>query len=169
MGSWLNTDGLYLKFGTDKTIANKGGEYRNNERIRTVEFKIDLTTLTETETPISDTVFFPANARIQDIEVNTLVVAATGTAIDLGLVRTDRATEIDYNGFLAAYPTAQMSVAGENVTLQQEVTIPATMTGTGALVGTTVGTLPGYVTCSRTTATAFTAGQIFVKIHYFTV
>jgi len=167
MGSWLNADSLFLKFGTDKTTANKGGEYRNNEKYRTIDFLIDLTTLTETETPLSDTVFMPAGARIQDVVVTTQTVAATGVAIDLGLVRTDRTTEIDFNGLLAAFPVAQMSTAGERDIIQQEVTVPVSMVGLGALIGATVGVNPGYITCSRTTATAFTSGVIHVQIHYF--
>jgi len=167
MGTWLDPDGLFRKFGTDKTTANKGGEYRNNEKYRTLEFLIDLPTLTETETPLSDTVFMPAGARIQDVVVTTQTVAATGVAIDLGLVRTDRTTEIDFNGLLAAFPTAQMSTAGERYTMQTEQTVPLTGVGTGALVGATTGANPGYVTCSRTTATAFTTGVIHVQIHYY--
>jgi len=167
MGSWLNADSLFLKFGTDKTTANKGGEYRNNEKYRTIEFLIDLTTLTETETPLSDTTFMPAGARIQDVVVTTQTVGATGVAIDLGLVRTDRTTEIDFNGLLAAFPVAQTSTAGERYIMQTEQTVPLTGVGTGALVGATVGVNPGYITCSRTTATAFTAGVIHVQIHYY--
>jgi len=167
MGNWLNTDGLYLKFGPEKTTPNKGGEYTTTGALREIKFKIDLTTLTELETPLSDTVFFP-KMRVHSIDVLTHTVAATGVAIDLGLVQTNRTTEIDFNGFLAAYPIAQMSTAGELVSIQQEVTVPVSMVGLGALVGTTT-TNPGYVTCSRTTATAFTAGVIIVTIRYYAV
>jgi len=167
MGTWLNPDGLFVKFGQDKTTPNKGGEYVTVGALREIKFKIDLTTLTELETPLSDTTFFP-KMRIVDVEVLTHTVAATGVAIDLGLVRTDRTTEIDFNGILAAYPVAQMSTAGERVLIQQEVTVPTTMVGLGALIGTTT-TNPGLVTCSRTTATAFTAGVIVVTIRYYQV
>lgn len=168
MGNWLNADGLYLEFGTDKATPTTAGEYRNNAQLREIEFKINLADLTETETVISDTTFFP-KMRVQEVEIITHTVAATGVAVDIGLVRTtDRTTEIDFNGFVAAYPTAQMSTAGERVVLQQEVTIPASMTGTGALIGTTT-TNVGYITASRTTATAFTAGVIFVKIRYYAI
>jgi hypothetical protein len=165
MGTWLDSDQLFHKYGPDKALPTKGGEYVTTGALREIEFKIDLTTLTETETPLSDVVFFP-KMRIEDIEIVTHTVAATGVAIDIGLVRTDRTTEIDFDGLLAAYPVAQMSTAGEKVSLRQEVTTPVSMVGRGALVGTTT-TNPGYVTCSRTTATAFTAGVIFVRIRYY--
>jgi len=167
MGNWLNTDGLYLKFGPEKATPNKGGEYRTVGALREIKFKIDLTTLTELETPLSDTVFFP-KMRIHSVDVLTHTAAVTGVAIDLGLVQTNRTTEIDFNGLLAAFPTAQMGTAGEHTIIQQDTTIPTTMVGLGALIGTTT-TLPGYVTCSRTTATAFTAGVIVVTILYYQV
>jgi hypothetical protein len=61
-----------------------------------------------------------------------------------------------------------MGTAGEHTIIQQDTTIPTTMVGLGALIGTTT-TLPGYVTCSRTTATAFTTGVIVVTILYYQV
>jgi hypothetical protein len=162
---WLDNDSLWRQYGPEKTVPNTGGEYNTTGALRQIKFKIDLTTLTELETPLSDTVFFP-KMRVHSIDVLCHTVAATGVAIDLGLVQTNRTTEIDFNGFLAAFPTAQMGTAGEHTIIQQDTTIPTTMVGLGALVGTTT-TLPGYVTCSRTTATAFTAGVIIVTINYY--
>jgi len=164
MGSWNNNDGLYIKYGTDKTTPNKGGEYVNVGLEREIEFKITLSELTESETPVSDQVFFPSGARISAIEVLTTTAAATGTAIDLGLVRTDRSTEIDFNGLLDAFTTAKMNAAGERNVFQSDADVGAA--SAGALLGTTTSNV-GYVTCSRTTATAFTAGVIRVKIRYY--
>lgn len=159
--SWMNSDNLYLKFGPDKTTANKGGEYRTNAATRQVEFNIDLTTLTETETPLSDVVVIPVGMRIQDITIITETVAATGLAIDLGLIKnSNRTTEVDFNGLLADFPTASMDVAGETNT------ITATVTYGGALIGTTVA-FDSLVTCSRTSATAFTTGKLRVRINMY--
>lgn len=158
--SWMNDDGLYLKYGTEKATANIGGEYRTNTSLREVELKITLTDLTATETILSDQVFIPAGARIQEVEVVTHTAAATGTAIDLGLIRTDRTTELDYDGLLAACPTASMNAAGEKTIFSDNTTYD------GALVGTTLANT-GYVSASRTDATAFTAGVIYVKIRYY--
>lgn len=159
MATWTN-DGLTRKFGLDKTTGTKGGEYRTHGLLREVEFKINLADLTETETVQSDVVFIPTGARIAEVKVITTTAAATGTAIDVGLVRTDRTTEIDYNGLLAAFVTASMNAAGETVILTQGSSTA------GALVGTTTANV-GYVTASRTDATAFTAGAIVLAIKYY--
>lgn len=159
--AWYNNDGLYLKYGTSKSTASVGGEYVNTGQLREIELKIDLTTLTETETVIDDGIFFP-KMRIAEVKVITHTAAATGVAIDLGLIATDRTTEIDYDGLLAAFPIASMNAAGETNIFTDNTTYD------GALVGTTT-TSVGYITCSRTTATAFTAGVIYVTIKYYAV
>lgn len=164
--SYMDNAGLYRKYGTEKTGANIAGEYVTTGAMREIELKIDLTDLTESETIQSDVQFFPTGARVQEVEVITQTAAATGTAIDLGLIRADRSTQIDYDGFLVAFPTAQMNSAGERTIFTAITTVPATQTGTGALIGTTTSNV-GYITCSRTDSTAFTAGVIIVKIRYF--
>lgn len=164
--TWMDPDGLYHKFGVTKATANIGGEYRNTGRLRDIEFKIDLTALTQSETILSDQVFLPSGARIQEVDILTQTAAATGTAIDLGLTRTDRTTEIDFDGLLAAAPTSVMNSAGERSIYRVAVTVPTGLTGTGALIGTTTSNV-GYVSCSRTDGTAFTAGVIIVTIRYY--
>lgn len=159
--AWLDNAGLYQKYGVDQTTVGKGGEYRNNGHFREIEVKIDLTTLTAAETVLDDNIFIPAGVRISEIKIVTQTAAATGTAIDLGLIRTDRATEIDYDGLLTAFPTATMNAANETTI----ITVPGAAAG-GALVGTTTANV-GHITCSRTDATAFTAGIIHVTIKYY--
>lgn len=158
--TWYNSDGLLLKYGTTKVVAGIGGEAYTYPRVRQLEFKIDLTALTELETPIDDNIFFPTGVRIQEVEVVAHTVAATGVAIDLGLISTDRSTQIDYDGLLAAVPTANMDLAGEKNIYS------AGTTYAGALIGTSTSS-KGYITCSRTTATAFTTGLVYVTIRYY--
>lgn len=159
--SWKNSDNLYLKFGPDKTTALVGGEYVTTGAIREVELTVDLTTLTETETPLSDVIMLPAGVRISSVNIITTTAAATGTAIDIGLIKnSDRSTEVDYNGLVAALPTASMDAAGET----NDVIIGHTYVG--ALVGTTTA-YTSLISASRTTATAFTAGVIVVKVRYY--
>lgn len=167
MGSWKNNDGLYLKYGTDRATANKVGEYTTTGGLREIEIKLNLADLTETETIIGDVTDFPT-ARVHEVEVITVTAGATGTAIDVGLIRKDRSTEIDYDGFLAAAPIAIMNSAGERTIFTAITTVPASATGTGALIGTTTANI-GHITASRTDSTAFTAGVIIIKIRYFTV
>jgi hypothetical protein len=166
MGNWMNQDGLYLQYGTERATVNTAGEYTTTGGLREVEVKINLPALTQSETVVSDTTFIPAGVQIQEVEVITTNVAATGAAIDLGLIRTDRSTEIDYDGLLAAYATGTMDAIGERTIFTKSSTVPASATGTGALIGTVTANI-GYLTCSRTTATAFTTGDIIVKIRYY--
>lgn len=169
MGTWMNDDGLYIKYGTSEGVStHKAGEYEDTIAGMTIlELTVDLTELTATETILNDSVFIPANAFINWVETVAIVGAATGTAIDVGLIARDRSTEIDYNGLLAAAPTANMNSAGETSRYQVAVTIPTGLTGTGALVGTEVTTAGGgYISASRTDATAFTAGTIKIRVAY---
>ena len=159
MGSYTNLDALHLKYGPDKATATKAGEYVTTGALREIEVRIDLTTLTEVEVIQSDALFFP-KMRIEEVEVVTHTAAVTGTAVDIGLVRTDRTTAIDADGFVAALITASMNAAGEKNVLR------IGSTSVGALVGTTT-TNPGYITASRTDSTAFTAGVIYVRIRYY--
>lgn len=161
--TWLNNDKLYLKFGTAKTTPQKAGEYHLDGPEHLIEVKLTLSELTQTETIQSDTVFFPKNARISRVEVVTHTAAATGTAIDVGLIQSaDRTTEIDYNGILAAFPTASMNADGETNELTAGVTYA------GALVGATNSTV-GHISASMTDSTSFTAGVIYLRIFYYMV
>src|SRR5574343_1528053 len=166
--AWKNNDNLYLKFGTEKAVANTGGEYRTPVgKFHDVEVKITLSALTQTETILNDQVFIPAGARIQEVELMTQTAGATGTAIDVGLIRTsDRSTEIDYDGLLAAAPLAVMNSDGERTVYTAITTVPASATGTGALIGTTLANT-GHISASRTDATAVTAGVVHVRIRYY--
>jgi|SRR6185503_14633984 len=158
----MDNTGLYQKFGVEQTVTQAGGEYRNNSKEREIEILINLATLTETESVVTgaDNIFFPAGVKITEIEILVETAAATGVAIDLGFVRTDRTTEIDYDGLLAAFVTATMTV-GNKVVLRKGGTQAGAMVGSGVAT-----TNVGHITCSRTTATAFTAGVIKVTIRY---
>lgn len=159
--SYLNADKLLLKFGTEKATATTTGEYHNYGQFHEVEMKLTLSALTQTESIQADVTTLPAGARISEIKVVTHTAAATGVAIDLGLIKSaDRTTEVDYDGLLAAFPTASMDAAGETTILT------AGSTYVGAKVGTTLA-FTSLISCSATTATAFTAGVIYVTIKYY--
>lgn len=151
---------LHREYGVTKATPVVGGEPVMKGDIREIEFKLTLSGLTQSETPVMDTVFMPSGARIKEIEVFAQTAAATGTAIDLGLIRRDRTTELDYNGLLAAFPTASMDAAGETSVVRVGSSY------VGALVGTTLAN-DGLITCSQTDATSFTAGVIKVWVRYY--
>jgi hypothetical protein len=167
VNSWLNSDGLYRKFGTSKATAGTAGEYHIYGQLREVELVIDLTTLTQTETIQSDTVFLPVGARIQEVELRTETAGVTGTAIDVGLIKaSDRTTEVDYDGLLAAAPIAIFNSTGERTIFTAITTVPASATGTGALIGTTLA-YNSHISASMTDATSFTAGKVHLFIRYY--
>lgn len=157
---WVDNTGLVQEWGLEQTVNSKGGEYRNNSKEREIELTIDLATLTEAETVLDNNITFPTSVKITEIEIFVETAAATGTAIDLGFVRQDRTTEIDFDGLLAAFVTATMTV-GNKIVLRKGGTQAGAMVGSGVAT-----TLPAYFTCSRTSATAFTAGRIKVTIRY---
>lgn len=161
MAVYSDIGGLRQKFGVEQTVSGIGGEYRNNGLEREIELKITLSALTQSETILDENIFMPAGMRISEVKVRTNTAAATGVAIDLGLVRTDGTTEIDFDGLLNAFPLASMDAAGETNTY----VVQGAAAG-GSLIGTTTSNV-GYFTCSATTATAFTAGVIYVSIKYY--
>ncbi len=158
--TWMNKDGLYVKFGTAQADLNNGGEYCFDGPNHLTEVKIDLTTLASTATIVSDTVFFPKSARLEKIEIvtSTAATSAGAATLDIGLVQNDRSTEIDANGFVAALAKTSVDASGETTT------ITAGGTGAGALVGVT-NTTSGYITANYGTA-AFTAGVIYVRLFW---
>lgn len=169
--SYNDNTGLYRKYGTDKATPKSGGEYRMYGKYHEVEFKITLANLTQTETILDDTVTIPTGALIQEVELQCEVAGATGTAIDVGLSRRITAgattlTEVDYDGLLAAAPIAIYNLAGERTVFTAATTVPASATGTGALIGTTTSSV-AHVSASMTDATSFTAGVVWVKIRYY--
>lgn len=161
--AWMDNAGLYQKFGLEQTVPMAGGEYRLNGEVREIEFKITLTDLTSSAAIIkgTDNINMPAGFTVEQIEVIADTAATSGgsATLDIGLVKTDRTTAIDANGLVAALALTTIDTAGEKNTLTSGGT------GAGALVGTTVGTDPGYFTANYGTA-AFTAGVLTVRIKY---
>ena len=159
---WTNSDGLYIKFGTEEAQAATSGMYRKADNVHEAEVVITLTALGTSAARVgSETLVIPSGARIVGVTVVNQTAATSGgsAVLNVGLQRLDRTTELDYDGLLAAAPLADYNAAGEI----KEYVIG--VTGVGALVGTTLAN-PGYITADYDTA-AFTAGVIRVKIFYY--
>lgn len=171
--TWMNSDGLYVKFGATEGVSrSQGGWVCQYGPISSYLLNLDLTSLTETESIQNDVLIIPKDSIILSVEVYTVAAAATGTAIDVGLIATTRVTttdlngsitDADPNGLLAAFPTAEMSEIGEYSKFWTQTAIPAAATGTGALIGTIL-TVPTLITASRTDSTAFTAGRLLLRV-----
>ena len=159
--NWFNSDGLYVKFGANEATAGVAGEYNTLGARRCIEIRIaDLTTIPDTtQTILDQNVWMPDNARIEEIEViNTTAATGSGATLDLGLIRFDQSTELDYDGLLANAPLTDWDTLGETKSYSVGVT------GAGALMGTVI-TQPGYFVATYDTA-AFTAGALRIRVWY---
>lgn len=165
---WINSDGLLIKFGTDKARAERGGEYSalgNGSHV--VSLMIDLASLptaaSGNEQIQCDNVTIPNGAFITKVRVTVVEEPTTSGSpnLDLGLVDQDRSTEIDFNGLLAATDTWE--TGGSDLGLVTEYVKGSTEVG--ALVGTKI-TNTGLITASADTAD-WTDGTVKVDIEYF--
>jgi hypothetical protein len=158
MGTWLNADGLYIKYGTDEAAYDNAGEYKTDGPLRLIELELDLTTVGSSPAIFSDNALLQEGYRVEKVEVVTVTGATGATAVlNIGLQRTDRSTELDYNGLVAALPVASMSDAGETTSLVFGATYA------GALIGTTLA-YNGHLVADYDTA-AFSAGVVKVRIY----
>ena len=163
MGTWLNDDGLYIRYGTDEGVSTTAGTYPTMvSGMHVTELVIaDMTTLSTTDAIQANTTIIPSGAFIQKVEilVDTAVTGANAI-LDIGLIRLDRTTELDYNGFVASAPVADFATAGNVVTYTQG------SDEHGALIGTELA-YAGLITASEADSNAFTAGAIRVKIYWY--
>lgn len=163
MGTWMNNDGLFIKYGDDEGRAGRGGQYADSGEPgqNVVELDITLTSLGTAAAIQSDVAFIPSGARITKVEIYTTTAATSGgsAVLNIGLQRRDRSTELDYDGLIAAAALATFNAVGETVAVNT-----AGQTAVGALVGTTLSN-SGYITADYDTA-AFTAGVVKVRVYW---
>lgn len=170
--SWLNSDGLYIQMGTEEAALVRGGEYTTLGSHRVTEFMVDLVADCGSSAAILGSATsstygtggygleLPEGARIEKVEIITMTAATSGgsAVLNIGLVRRDRTTELDYDGLVAAATLASFNAVGETLTLTAGVS-----TG-GALLGTTLAN-SGIVTVDYDTA-AFDTGKIHVRVYW---
>jgi hypothetical protein len=159
-GSWMNNDGLYVQYGTQKAVPEVAGDYLSYGETRQVEISIDLTKLTATPLIISNTTFMGTGVFIESVELDVETAATATSTLSVGLIGNDRTTVASNTGFINAETTAHM-------TQGNKITYVGPVAGqVGAYVGLAAGTPSvGYITATGT-ATAFTAGQVKVRINY---
>jgi hypothetical protein len=174
-GSWTNSDGLYLQYGTAKAVPETGGDYLSYGSNRLAEVTINLSSLnTSTTNIVSNTLFFPQgqNLFIEKVELVTEVASsATGNALSVGLVQDDRST-VPTGGataFVAAATSTVLTTAGALVTYT------AGSASGGGFIGyyntqwntNTSGTnsVGGYITAYLSGVSTAT-GQVKVRIYY---
>ena len=177
MPSWLNNDGLLIKYGTDEGVSTfTAAEYEQDGPTRFVYVEVPLALLTSTATILSDVVVIPKGAQIEMIEVITEVAGATGTSFDIGIVGLDRSTVTGLSAgatdaasaataIINGMPLASFNAVGERTQFTNSTTVPASATGTGTCVGNVL-TNPVRLTGRYPTGSAFTAGRVKVRIRY---
>jgi hypothetical protein len=162
--AWYNSDGLYIRFGMEEATPGAAGEYRTNGPQRMVEVDIPaLSAIGAVATPtiLDDTVVIPKNAFIEKVEVFVETAAdsaADNATLNIGLIRTDRTTELDYDGFITAGAQTTIDANGDQMEYIQG------STAHGALIGTALAH-NGYLTAGYGTA-AYTAGAIKVRVYF---
>ncbi len=160
MGTWLNGDGLYIKYGTTRATVTTGGEFKTFGDTHEVEFTLTLANLAATTGIISDVVWLPDNAFIERVEVvATTAVTGVNAVLNVGLIDSDRTTTADEDGLIAALPTTSMDTVGETTVLYENTTY------NGALVGTNCTAGP-YLFCADYDTAAFTAGVVKIRVFY---
>lgn len=161
-GSWYNTDGLFLEYGTTKAANDKAGWYPTKGGLREIETVFDLTSAISTAGGfiISDWTKVPTGMRIQEIEVQVQTACSgSGALLNLGLIQEDRSTEIDNDGLLIQLPMTSVSTQGQTLVIRQGSSFA------GALVGSSVANV-GQLVADWDTA-AFTAGTLRIKIRMY--
>lgn len=174
--TWLNTDGLLVKFGKEEADKSPGGEVSNSSKHEIV-FEIDWTDALSATATILGTVgtagtygvWVPKGARIEAME--TIVktpFTSSGTigsaTLVIGTKKTsDFSTELDHDGLTTtAFVGGSFDAAGERVYI-----VPG-VTGAGDDYGTT--TAENGVICVANSAHAthpFTAGRLLCRVFYY--
>lgn len=163
MSTWTNNDGLYIRFGTTESEVTNAGSYSTGVAGQHVtEVRIpDATDITADPSILANSTIIPAGATISKVEVISETAATSdGSAVlNVGLIRLDRTTELDYEAFVKAAPVADFAADGNIVTYTQG------SDEHGDLVGTKL-VYAGLVTADYTTA-AFTAGEFVIRIYWY--
>lgn len=180
--TWLNSDGLFVKFAKEEGISARGGSPEvDDSGLHRFIFTVNYTDMLSASTQIlgassgvdagSLGIMIPKGLRVTEIETFAeTAFTSSGTigssTLVLGLIREDRTTELDYDGFTTT------SVVGSTFDAAGETNvIRVGSTGAGALIGTTLAN-NGYITVSNSAHAShpYTAGKLIVQVKgYFPV
>ncbi len=173
--SWTNNDGLFIKYGAEEVAVARGGEYAEGLAGDVVyEFSVNYTdALSATAGILGDAgsetgsfgVMIPKGLRIKEVEVVThTAFTSSGTigsaSLVMGLIREDRSTTYDVDGFTTtAFVGGVFDAAGETTVVRIGTT------GAGAFIGTTLANDGLVVVANAGHAShPFTAGRAIVRV-----
>jgi hypothetical protein len=170
-GSWLDNDGKFRQYGTQKAAADAGGEFIMPGPNRIYEARLDLTTLTTLPLAIDYTSLFPASNTqifVEKVEIDVEVASLGGTSFSVGtgfmtpgtLANPPAITAISNTAFVNAMIQAATTPAGTLLTLT------AGSTYAGGYIGTTSAdqTHKNYITALA--VGTYTAGVVKLRIYY---
>ncbi len=159
VGSWRNSDGLIVYFGTKEGVSGNGGEYSTLGPLRYQEVIIDMTTLTTSAQYLDQHFELPKNAFVEVVEIETLVAATSSGSgtLSVGLKQSDQSTNISDTALVAATTTASITAVGTKLTLT------AGSTGAGVSIGTAIAA-NGLFTAK--VSAVYQAGRILVRVGY---
>lgn len=166
MGTWLNSDGLYIKTGVTEATQNQGGTFHatGSDGSKIVEVEIDLTTIPTTDgTIVSDNVVIPKGSQIIEVKTIAEIAGAGGTSFTVGLYKLDRSTALSTTGIVNAQLLAAHDAVGETTIYSVSAILPAATAGSGALLGT-ITTDAGMLSAKR--VGVYSAGRVVVQIKY---
>jgi len=169
--SWMNNDGLYIKYGTEEADVAKGGSFNVDGGTHWVEAVVsDFTKLGATAEIIGAEdggdprgIMIPKGAFIEKVE---LVMTAAATSdnsptLDIGLLKaSDRSTELDDDGLVAALAKTSIDADGDIVEFIQGGT------SHGALIGTALTENGLLCVAVNLDTTGYTAGAAKVRVYY---
>lgn len=154
--SFENTAGIGVlnHYGPRVTDQSFGGHQNTVNHVKTAVWQFTYDNLPDGATD-NLALSIPANSTIVSAKLRVVTAFAGGTSYAVGL-ETSADGVIDADGLLtdANLPLASLTPAGK------------LLTGTGALVGTTIGASAGELTVTATGT--FTAGEAQVIVEYIT-
>lgn len=158
--TWLNNDGLELKFGPEKTEVNVLGEYRYDgpKRVLEIHFTFsDLPAVADNSVIIRDNLSLPIGSIVEEVEIfcsTDFDSAGDAMLLNVGWIDTDRTNGVDVDAFVVAATQAELISGGSNV---------AGWVGAG--VGAAALTAPKLLTW-EVDAAAATAGEGYIRLYY---
>jgi hypothetical protein len=161
--SWINADGLFVKFGTDEQVVSRTGEYEDTygpEQVIEIGFGFaDFGTVIGNNVVINATSPIRKGSRIQECVLISETAVTGGTSISVGLIQDDFQTVIAAGGLINAEVVANLTPAGHQITYSQGTT------NGGTLLGTTL-TLDGFIILTANTSLP-TGGQWVLVVRYY--
>lgn len=166
MATWINADGLELKFGTDRAKLDPVGEHKFDGPRRLVEIQLNTTTaptVADGLKVISEGVVLPRGAVVESVEIFAHVDVTSDNSnsalVDVGIMDLDRSTSDDApQALVNAATLTEINTGGTNV-----------VGWAGSTIGGAALTEPKLLTWSVAAnggATRLTAGSAVIRIFY---